>query len=119
MHEGAEIDYTIRWLGLSLPWKTLIAEYKPPLRFVDVQLRGPYRLWRHTHSFEEAPGGTLVMDQVVYRLPFGPLGRLAHAAIVARQLRGIFVFRAQALAGILGGRPDASGPVIRRLHAGR
>src|SRR5688572_20008766 len=50
MAKGVEIDYTIRWLGLRLAWRTLVSDYAPPFRFVDVQARGPYRFWRHTHS---------------------------------------------------------------------
>ena len=53
MRRGLEIDYVIRWLGIPMHWKTLIAEYDPPDRFIDTQTKGPYSLWRHTHSFHE------------------------------------------------------------------
>lgn len=107
MKAGAEIDYTIRWFGLPMAWKTIITEYEPPFHFVDTQERGPYRLWVHRHTFHPAEGGTLVGDHVRYALPFGPLGRLAHAAMVRRQLREIFAYRQKALAEILGGWPLA------------
>lgn len=97
MRLGAEFDYTIRWLGLPLPWKTLITAYEPPRRFVDEQARGPYRLWRHTHTFEETPDGTKVLDHVAYALPFGPLGKLAHWLAVRRQLEEIFAYRRRVL----------------------
>src|SRR5437660_6838589 len=67
MRRGAEIDYTIRWLGLPLRWKTLITAYDPPHSFVDQQVRGPYSLWQHSHRFEETPEGTVVSDRVNYR----------------------------------------------------
>ncbi len=102
MRTGAEIDYTIRWLGLPLRWKTLISAYDPPHSFTDEQLRGPYTLWRHVHSFEETAGGTVVSDCVDYRLPFGPLGAVAHRMVVARQLRAIFTFRQRAMDDLLG-----------------
>jgi ligand-binding SRPBCC domain-containing protein len=98
---GAEIEYTIRWLGLPLRWKTLITEYDPPRSFVDEQARGPYSLWRHRHTFEETPGGTIVSDRIDYRLPFGPLGALAHAFMVGRQLRAIFSYRQRAMSDLL------------------
>lgn len=97
MRLGAEFDYTIRWLGLPLPWKTLITAYEPPRRFVDEQARGPYRLWRHTHTFEETLEGTKVLDHVAYALPFGPLGKLAHWLAVRRQLEEIFAYRRRVL----------------------
>ena len=102
MRRGAEIEYRIRWAGLPLSWKTLITEYDPPNLFVDEQIRGPYRLWRHRHMFRAAEGGTEIADRVDYALPLGILGRAAHALAVRRQLRGIFTYRQKALARMLG-----------------
>jgi ligand-binding SRPBCC domain-containing protein len=65
---------------------------------VDAQVRGPYRLWHHTHTFDERDGGTLVGDQVRYALPLGPLGAVAHAAFVRRDLERIFGYRHEAIA---------------------
>jgi len=95
--EGAEFEYRIRWLGLPLPWRSRIVDYLPPLRFIDVQLAGPYRSWRHLHLFEERPGGTLMRDRISYRLPAGAAGRLVHAIVVRRQLEDIFRYRAGAI----------------------
>lgn len=107
MRRGAEIHYTIRWLGIPLSWTTVITEYAPPFLFVDEQTQGPYRLWRHRHSFEPADEGTVVSDRVEYALPFGLLGRLVHTLLVARQLRRIFEHRQRALAVILADAPTA------------
>lgn len=103
MREGAEIEYRIRWLGLPMYWKTLITHYEPPFRFVDEQVAGPYLLWRHLHTFRETPEGVRVGDRVEYILPLGPGGRLAHGALVGRQLVGIFRFRQRALDRLFGG----------------
>ena len=51
MAAGAQISYQIKWHVARMSWLTEIVEWEPPLRFTDVQLRGPYSLWRHTHSF--------------------------------------------------------------------
>ncbi len=104
MRKGAEIEYTIRWLGLPMRWKTLITGYDPPRSFVDEQARGPYSLWRHRHTFEAVAEGTIVTDSVEYRLPLGALGRIAHALVVGRQLKGIFAYRQRAMDGLLGVR---------------
>ena len=94
MFEGAEFDYTIRWFGIPMPWKSRIIGYKPSEQFTDVQLVGPYRSWSHLHVFEETDNGTLMRDTVTYRLPFGPLGDVVHAIAVRRQLEDIFRYRA-------------------------
>ena len=101
MRRGAEIDYTLRWMGLPLRWKTEITAYDPPRFFVDEAKRSPYTFWRHQHTFRETDDGTVVADRVEYGLPLGVLGRLAHRAVVANQLRQIFAFRQTAIAAIL------------------
>jgi ligand-binding SRPBCC domain-containing protein len=95
---GAVFGFRVRWLGLPLRWRTLIREFDPPHRFVDVQLRGPCARWEHRHVFRAEGEGTWVEDRITYRLPLGPLGRLAHALWVRRQLRRIFAHRRRRLA---------------------
>jgi len=114
MRQGAEITYGIRWAGLPLGWKTRITEYVPPLFFVDEQVEGPYRRWRHRHGFTAVAEGVLVTDRVDYALPFGWIGRAAHAVAIGRQLIGIFQYRQVALARILrGSTREVQGPVIQ------
>jgi ligand-binding SRPBCC domain-containing protein len=113
LRKGAEMEYQIRWLGLPVSWKTIFTAYEPPLFFEDEQASGPYKLWRHRHTFEEVEDGTVISDRVEYALPLGPLGRLAHP-VVGRQLRGIFKFRQRALPPVLGGDSSlyAFSPVV-------
>lgn len=90
----ALIDYTIGWLGGTMRWRTRIIDWSPPRQFIDLQVRGPYALWHHQHTFEPTPDGTVACaDRVIYRLPLGPLGRLAHALAVRKQLVEIFRYR--------------------------
>jgi hypothetical protein len=104
MRRGTEISYRIKWLGLPMHWKTLISAYEAPFLFVDQQEEGPYALWRHRHSFNSTDEGTVVRDQVDYALPFGPLGEVAHRAVVRRQLLSIFHFRQRELSKLFAGK---------------
>lgn len=97
MQRGTTILYKIRWLGLSMNWESLIAEYEKGESFADEMLRGPYKSWYHVHRFRAVPGGVEMSDRVDYELPFGPLGRLAHWLIVRRQLKAIFDYREKRL----------------------
>ncbi|MDE3167592.1 MAG: SRPBCC family protein [Acidobacteriota bacterium] len=98
--EGTRIRYRLRLHGIAVGWETEIREWKPPHRFADVQLRGPYQLWHHTHRFESKDGGTLMTDIVRYRLPLGILGRLVHRLKVRRDVERIFDYRAQHIPGL-------------------
>jgi ligand-binding SRPBCC domain-containing protein len=101
MGSGTLIRYRLRLHGVPLRWLTRIVAWEPGRRFEDLQLRGPYRYWHHTHTFEQRDGGTVMRDRVRYALPVGPLGRIAHAALVRRDLGRIFDFRAAAVAARL------------------
>jgi uncharacterized protein (TIGR01777 family) len=93
VENGTVIRYRLRLHGIPISWRSRIEEWTPNRAFVDRQIRGPYRLWHHTHEFEECCGGTLVRDRVRYRLPFGALGQLLAGKFVRRDLDTIFAHR--------------------------
>jgi uncharacterized protein (TIGR01777 family) len=92
MHRGSIIDYRLRVRGLRWRWRTLVERWEPQTRFVDLQLKGPYLLWRHQHEFAPAQGGVTVRDRVEYTLPLAPLSDVA-LRTVAADLRRIFDYR--------------------------
>jgi ligand-binding SRPBCC domain-containing protein len=101
MVPGALIDYRLSLFGVPFGWQTRIEEVEEGARFVDVQVRGPYRHWRHVHLFEDAPGGTLVRDRVEYELPLGRIGGLARTVFVGRALERIFDHRQRQVEALL------------------
>ena len=102
MGAGTLIEYRLTLHALPLRWLTRIEAWEPGRRFADRQLRGPYRLWHHTHTFAEDERGTVLRDFVRYALPLGPVGRLARAILVRRDLDRIFDYRRDAVASRLG-----------------
>ena len=102
MRAGLRLAYTLRPLPLvPSRWVSAITRYDPPNEFVDVQERGPYARWEHTHTFADVAtggsAGTRVADSVVYELPFGPLGDLVNALVVRPRLAAIFAYRRKAI----------------------
>lgn len=98
IYEGMLIDYTVKPLfGIPVFWQTEISKLQKPAFFTDRQLRGPYKLWEHTHTFTPKPGGVLMEDVVRYQLPLGILGTIAHSLIVKRRLNQIFSYRKKIL----------------------
>ena len=103
MGEGTLIEYRLRLHRVPVRWRTRIEAWEPPRRFVDAQVKGPYSLWEHTHTFEEdGPEATIIRDRVRYAIPFGPLGGLADRLLVRRDLKQIFDYRRDAVARQLG-----------------
>ncbi|HVF70831.1 MAG TPA: SRPBCC family protein [Chthoniobacterales bacterium] len=94
MGAGTLIDHKLRIHGIPIRWRTQITVWEPPRRFVDEQLRGPYRLWRHEHLFEEREGGTMVRDRVEYAVLFD---FLVHELFVRRDVEKIFAYRTENL----------------------
>ena len=100
MHVGTLIDYQIRFYGFPMKWKTEITVWDPPYRFVDSQLRGPYKVWIHEHRFTEENGETVIWDDVTYDFPAGPLKPLVHKLFVKNQIIEIFAYRERIISQI-------------------
>lgn len=112
MATGIEIDYRIGLGPIPMTWKTFIETWEPGDRFVDVQLKGPYRSWWHEHRFVADGDQTVMYDRVYYSLPLGPLGRLAHRLHVQSMLRRIFEFRSRAI-GLRFGTAERLAPIAQ------
>lgn len=108
INAGTSIHYRLVWHGMPLTWTSCIEEWVPPRRFVDLQLRGPYRLWHHIHSLEPLHDGTLISARVRFSGPFGALGDLCAGWLVGRDVERIFNYRARAIAAIFGAQPVSS-----------
>jgi ligand-binding SRPBCC domain-containing protein len=93
MKVGAEFDYIINLMKIPLKWKTIITEYEPPYKFVDVQKKGPYKKWIHTHTFEAIEDKTKITDNVDYEVPAGILGSILNKIYIGKTLNAIFNFR--------------------------
>lgn len=100
MRKGTRLDYKLRLHGIPIRWQSEIAGWEPPLRFVDRQTRGPYRLWIHEHNFISKHGGTIVEDRVEYATPGGGI---VQKLLVAPDLRRIFSYRHKVLRNLFAG----------------
>lgn len=100
LHQGALIEYRLSLFVASFAWRTEITLWRPPHEFVDTQLDGPYAQWIHAHRFSETPGGTLIEDEVRWRLPVPVLGEIAYP-LVRLQLARIFSYRQKRIRQLL------------------
>ncbi|MBM3972292.1 MAG: SRPBCC family protein [Planctomycetes bacterium] len=120
MRVGTIIQYALRVHGLPINWTTAITVWNPPFEFVDMQLRGPYLLWHHRHTFEAVGDSTRMIDEVNYRLPLGWIGRAMHGFMVRRDLKAIFDYRERTVKSLLEEGPNTAvnDSAMRRAFAG-
>lgn len=98
VYSGMEINYIVKPIfGIPLKWKTLIDTVNEPNYFTDKQLKGPYKIWEHSHHFKITEKGLLMTDDVKYQLPFSVFGQLAHWLFVKKKIEQIFDFRYKVL----------------------
>ncbi len=101
MKPGQTIDYRLKVRGFPLRWRSEITEWEPPHRFVDEQIRGPYKVWHHEHTFMERDGKTVCEDDVVYAVLGGPL---VNRLLVEPDVKRIFEYRRKRLLEIFPGQ---------------
>lgn len=87
----AIIETTI--LGpISIRWVAEHRLYDPPRMFEDVQMKGPFRSWRHRHIVEPHPDGAVLRDEIDYEPPLGFLGRALTPLLIERRLKRLSSF---------------------------
>jgi ligand-binding SRPBCC domain-containing protein len=103
MYAGMIITYKVSPLfGIKLDWMTEITHVKDGEYFIDEQRFGPFAFWHHEHHFKSIDGGVLMTDKLIYGLPFGVLGNIAHQIVVQKQTNAIFDYRKIAVEKMFG-----------------
>lgn len=100
LRSGTLLHYRLKLHGIPVKWQTQIVEWNPPFHFVDLQLRGPYRKWVHTHTFVEKDNGTVIEDNVTYAVPGFFLEPLINKWFVEPDIIRIFEYRRNQLTEI-------------------
>jgi len=93
---GARAIVETRILGpISVKWIAEHTLYEPPHMFEDVQIKGPFRRWRHRHLVEPHPDGATLRDEIDYEPPCGFVGRAFAPLLIESRLRKLFDYRHQ------------------------
>ncbi|OPH60346.1 cell division protein [Paenibacillus ferrarius] len=92
-----ECGQTVTWeavhFGVKQRLTAKITEMDYPLRFVDEQVRGAFKRFRHTHEFYTTENGTQMIDVFDYTSPMGWLGKLADVLFLQRYMKGFLIKR--------------------------
>ena len=93
VRQGSLIDYRLKIHGVPVRWRTLISHWQDNESFVDEQLKGPYAKWHHRHSFVPVAGGSLLRDEITYRVPGSIFGALLLGGWIRSDVSKIFAYR--------------------------
>lgn len=93
IQKGSLIDYRLKIHGVPVKWRTKITSFEPQRYFQDIQLRGPYKVWHHCHYFDRLGEGTLIIDHIKFKVPFGKIGGLIAYPFVRKDVEKIFQYR--------------------------
>lgn len=98
IYEGMKIDYILKpLLKIPMHWQTEIVKVNKGKNFTDRQLKGPYKIWEHTHTFKQVNDGVRMQDVIRYELPFGVIGDIAQRLLVKNKIENIFIYRKNSL----------------------
>jgi ligand-binding SRPBCC domain-containing protein len=105
---GSEIVTSFRvvpFLGVRATWIARITEFEWNDHFADIQVKGPFRIWRHRHELQaesrDGVAGTTVSDKIECKVGFGVIGAVALKYVLARQIVSTFRYRQKVLPQLL------------------
>ena len=91
---GTQAIVDTKILGpITIRWVAQHTVYDPPRLFEDVQIKGPFRSWRHRHLVRAQDDGAILRDEIDYEPPLGFLGRALAPIFVEKRLHKLFDYR--------------------------
>src|SRR5918995_4684357 len=94
---GKTVTWRATHFRIPFTMTSKVTALERPHRFVDKQVRGPFRSFHHEHLFEPAAGGTRMVDRIRFDAPLGPIGRLVERAVLAAHLERLIAIRGEYL----------------------
>lgn len=94
---GEEVTWRAWHFGVPIRMTSRITEMESPQYFVDEQVRGPFRSFRHVNEFSRDATGTTMTDRIEFAAPFGLIGRMVEKTVLVRYLQHLIVVRSRHL----------------------
>ncbi len=96
--EGMKATYIMKPLSfISVRWVAEFTEVKNNDYFVDEQIKGPFKKWRHKHTVITYNGSVFLRDELHYEMPFGFWGELTNRVFLKKRLHQVFEHREKIL----------------------
>ena len=93
INKGETVTWRGKHFGVFLQHQSLISQMEQPSYFVDEQLNGHFKSFKHHHFFEESDGKTIMTDVMEYETPFGIFGQLFDKLALKQHLTQFLIER--------------------------
>ncbi|ADD69649.1 domain of unknown function DUF1731 [Denitrovibrio acetiphilus DSM 12809] len=90
---GASVKLKVKAGFISTPWHAEHVEYNKDQFFKDIQTKGPFSKWEHSHYFKTLNGKTLIIDEIEYQLPMHNISKYFAGSVIKKKLRRMFAYR--------------------------
>ncbi|MGL4558157.1 MAG: SRPBCC family protein [Afipia sp.] len=88
---GETVTWRARHFGIWFTMTSKTTELEEPVRFVDQQVSGPFKIFVHEHRFESVGDGCRMTDTITVGSPI--FGRLAERVVLVPYLRHLITKR--------------------------
>ncbi|MFS1511700.1 SRPBCC family protein [Chengkuizengella sp. SCS-71B] len=96
-----ELHESVTWeavhFGIRQRLTAKITEFDSPNLFVDEQVSGAFKRFKHIHEFISYQGGTHMIDTFEYTAPFGVFGKLADIIFLKKYMYKFLTTRNETL----------------------
>ena len=93
INKGESVTWKGKHFGIYIQHESIITEMDFPTYFVDEQLKGHFKSFKHQHIFQQKENQTIMTDILEYETPLGFIGRLFDIIILKNHLKKFIIYR--------------------------
>ncbi len=118
IQEGAKIRFKIKFFKIPMVWESEHINYQKNKFFKDMQTKGPFPLWVHSHMFrQDGTHHSIMEDKIEFKLPFQTLTRPFYKFVI-KEFERMFAYRHRILKYDLENNANRNGEKKRILISG-
>lgn len=91
--KGETVTWKGKHFGIYIQHQSIISEMNFPNYFVDEQLKGHFKSFKHQHFFTQKENQTIMTDILDYETPFGFIGKLFDKLLLVNHLTNFIIYR--------------------------
>jgi ligand-binding SRPBCC domain-containing protein len=84
---GQQVEWRARHFGFWFNMTVAITEMRRPFHFQDAMVKGPFRYFRHDHTFTEQGSGADMVDRVEFASPVPVFGSIVDFLFLRHHLK--------------------------------